>query len=79
MSKREKLIARMWENPRHFRFEEMQSLLLYLGYIQRQGKGSHMYFTKPGGYPISVPYHRPFLKPYIVIKIRNQLSENNEI
>lgn len=67
MSKLEKLLERIINNPKTVRFEELDNLLLKAGFIKRQsGKGSsHFYYTK-GNKTLSVPHKKPYiLKVYV--------------
>ncbi len=45
MTKRDKLIERMRRNPRSIRFDEIETLLLSLGFVKRQKGSSHAVFT----------------------------------
>ena len=45
MTKRKKLIDRMRGNPQGIRFEEIETLLLGLGFVKRRGASSHVVFT----------------------------------
>jgi len=49
MSKKEKAIQKIKTSPKHVRFEEIESLLLSLGFVERQAsKGSsHFIFVHP--------------------------------
>ena len=67
MSKLEKLLERVINNPKTVRFEELDKLLLRAGFSKRQsGKGSsHFYYSK-GDKTLSVPYQKPYiLKVYV--------------
>lgn len=46
MTRREKLIAKFKQNPKHVRFEQMESLLLSSGFILRRVRGSHYYYKR---------------------------------
>lgn len=46
MTKKEKLIAKFKQNPKHVRFEEMESLLLSSGFTLRRVRGSHHYYKR---------------------------------
>jgi hypothetical protein len=67
VSKLEKLLERIRNNPKTVRFEELDKLLLRAGFTRRQSnKGtSHFYYTK-GDKALSVPYKKPYiLKVYV--------------
>ena len=69
MSKLEKLLQRIINNPKTVRFNEMDKLLLRAGFRKRQsGKGtSHFVYTKNGD-QISIPYDDPYIKQIYVKK-----------
>jgi len=46
MTKKEKLLARMINNPKNVRFEELEGLILNHGYEKAAGKGSHNTYVK---------------------------------
>jgi len=65
-SRRERLRAKITQNPRHVRFEELLKLLQAYDFeVYRPGKGSHYYCVR-GRYQISVPYRRPHVLPIYV-------------
>lgn len=66
MSKRRKLVERMRRNPKHVRFEEIETLLIGLGFTQRQKGSSHSIFTKENSPSITVPFRRPTVLPVYV-------------
>lgn len=81
MSKKEKALERIRQNPKHVRFEELENILLHLGFIERQSKGSHRTFTL-GRHIILLPVHKPFLKPIYIklaLRILDEIDELNEL
>lgn len=44
MSRYEKLIRKFIERPESLRYHDIEVLLIYLGFIKQQGKGSHIKF-----------------------------------
>jgi predicted RNA binding protein YcfA (HicA-like mRNA interferase family) len=74
MGKTEKLLERFRQNPRNVRFEEMDKLLLTLGFIKRQ-KGSHATYVLKGQGRISIPFRKPFILPVYVKEVLNLLDE----
>jgi antitoxin HicB len=62
MNKREKALEKFRNNPRNVRYEELEALLLYLGFEKRQENTNHLVFSIQGHLPITVPRKRPFLK-----------------
>ena len=83
MSKLEKLIERLKSNPKDFTFDEMQSLLLALGFeLSNKGKtsGSRIKFFKND---VCIILHKPHprkeLLAYQVKQIIETLSEGGLI
>ena len=77
MVKRIKLLSRILNNPTNVRFEDIQKLLLYFGFSERQPRsGSSHYTYRYGKYIITVPKHYPVNKVYVrkVIKILRELD-----
>ncbi len=64
MTRRTKRIERLRRNPKSVRYEELCTVLDDLGFIRRQ-RGSHIHYTV-GGYNITVPIRKPFLKAVYV-------------
>lgn len=78
MSKKEKLIARFLSGPKDFTYDEMRTLLCYLGFEERsKGKtsGSRVEFAKDA-YTILLhkPHPNDLLKPYQIRQIINELK-----
>ena len=65
MSKKEKALAKLRQNPRHVRFEELESILLGLGFKKRQDGTSHAMFIL-GSHIVNIPKRKPFVKPKYV-------------
>ncbi len=78
MSKKEKLIRKLRQNPKNIRFAEVDKLLLSLGFEKRQ-RGSHAtYILKEGG-RITIPMRKPFILPVYVKEILALLDEINKL
>ena len=73
MSQKEKLLAKLRQNPKNIRPEELEQILLWFGFEKREGKGSHTVY-KRGEYRMTVPYKKPFLKP-IYIKLALEILD----
>lgn len=73
MSQREKALARWGNNPRTVRFEEIDALLLSLGFDKRQ-RGSHAFYTR-GEHRIGVPFRRPYVGAVYVKQLLALLDE----
>jgi hypothetical protein len=68
LSKLEKLLARIRNNPKTVRFEELDRLLIRAGFAKRQSRkgSSHYYYTKDDKV-LSVPYKKPYiLETYVL-------------
>ena len=66
MSRLEKSLKKLRENPKNVRPEELERLLLSFGFEKRSGKVSHRFYKRKGSNPLSIPYRKPFLKPHYV-------------
>ena len=68
VSKRiQKLRARIEQNPKHVRFEDLDKLLRGYGFAVRQPKkGSSHYVYKRGQWLLTVPYRRPHIGKHYV-------------
>lgn len=80
MGKKEKLIERLLKKPKDFTFEEMVTLLSYLGYeLKRGGTGSGVKFVKDGSNEV-INFHKPppngILKSYIINQIIDKLRKD---
>lgn len=75
MSKFEKALLRLRRNPKHVRYEEIEFILLHLGFEKRQEGTSHAIFRITNQMPISVPKRKPFIKPTYVKMVLHRLEE----
>ncbi len=69
MSKLEKLLEGIKNNPKTVRFEELDKLLIRAGFKRRQSKkgSSHFYYTKDDK-TISVPFRKPYILDTYVLE-----------
>jgi len=67
LSKLNKLLEKIKNNPKQVRFEELDKILLHYGFRKRQPSGgsSHYIYTKDDKI-ISVPFHQPHIKTVYV-------------
>jgi predicted RNA binding protein YcfA (HicA-like mRNA interferase family) len=65
MSKKDKLIKFIKNNPKNVRFEDLKKILEDIGYMARNRGGSHYIFTKENSEPITIPYKRPVKIIYV--------------
>jgi len=64
MSRREKLLSRMRNNPRGWRIEDLKALADYAE-IDYDQTGSHVTFRRKDGRRVTVPAHKPIKPVYI--------------
>jgi len=64
MSRREKLVQRMRDNPRDWRIEDLKALADYFE-ISYDQTGSHATFRHKDGRRVTVPAHKPIKPVYI--------------
>ena len=74
MTKREKQLQHLRDNPKNVRFEEIDVLLLSLGFTKRHRGTSHVVYTL-GFHRITVPYRKPFIKSIYVKMVLEVLDE----
>ena len=80
MSRKEKALEKLRQNPKHVRFEELETILLRLGFQKRQDGTSHALF-KFVSHIVNVPKRKPFVKPkyvLLVLKVLDELSQEDE-
>jgi len=82
MSKKEKLVQKIRNNPKAVSFDDLDSVLVWYGFVKRSSRSgtSHVYYTL-GIHQISVPYRRPYVKEvYVrqVLEILDQIDEEQE-
>jgi len=80
MSKIDKLIIRLLSYPKDFTYNELKTLLTSFGYIEVQGAGSRVYFSKNNH---KIKLHKPhpgnILKAYQLNLIIDELIANGLI
>lgn len=77
MTKKDKLINKIRNNPTNVRFETIQTILLDLGFKERQPKGGSSHYTYTlDNFIITVPRHKPVNKAYVklVISVIDELT-----
>ena len=78
MSKKEKALAKLRQNPKHVRFEELERILLGLGFKKRQDGTSHAIFVL-GKHVLNIPKRKPFVKPKYVAFVLEALDNIKEL
>lgn len=74
MSKIDKILEKMRQNPRDWRIEDLKVIADRFEIDYRQPGTSHMTFRFPNGQKLSVPAHKP-IKPIYVKQFINLLDE----
>jgi len=71
LSKWEKLIARIRNNPKAVSFEEVAKVLESIGYEKRQPRSGSSYWTfrKKGVLPLTIPKKEPYVKEAYVRQV----------
>lgn len=77
MSKKDKLLSRIRQNPKQVRFDELDNILLQLGFRKRQ-QGSHATYNR-GGLRITIPYRQPFVLPIYVKEFLTVIDSLEEV
>lgn len=70
MSKKDKLIQELENNPKNVRFEVLKNLLESAGYKATNYGSSHWQFRKVGKELITIPRQRPIKPIYIKITLK---------
>ncbi len=76
MSRLEKLLQRIRNNPKTVKFEEMEKLLIKAGFTKRQPRnGSSHSIYKKDGQLITIPYKNPYMKQTYVVEAMELIGE----
>ena len=80
MGKKDKLVEKLLKKPKDFTFDEMESLLSYLGYELKQGGiGSGVKFIRVGSNEV-INFHKPhpsgILKRYVLEQVIEKLRKD---
>lgn len=79
MSKRDKLLQSIKNNPSNVKFETLQKLLLHYSFKERQPKGGSSHYTYTlGKLILTVPKHKPVNKIYVkqFLKFIDEIENN---
>jgi len=80
MGRKEELLAKIRDNPKSVRFDELTKLLTWYGFEFKRSKGSHHMYQR-GRYNIVVPRRVPHLHSYVVkqaLDILDKILEQEE-
>lgn len=79
MTKRDKRVKKLFQNPKTVPFQELDRVLEDFGFKKRQpGSGSSHYVYTRGNIQMSVPFRRPFVKEVYVKRVLELLGGENE-
>jgi hypothetical protein len=91
MTKRDKRLQRIRQNPKNVSFEELRQVIEDYGFILKRSSGSHHVFdmtVEDQIWTLVIPYNRPHVKPTYVkraidsidelILLRNQDGDDDE-
>ncbi len=79
VTKREKRVKKLFQNPKTVPFKELDRVLGDSGFALRQpGSGSSHYIYTKGNIQISVPFRRPFVKEIYVKRVLELLGGEDE-
>lgn len=77
MSKIEKLLEKMHNNPRDWKIEEIKAIADRYGFTYRQPGTSHVTFRTSVGEKLTIPPHKPiYIKQFLALI--NRLGDSNE-
>ncbi len=76
MSKRQKRVRKLFQNPKTVSFKELDQVLKSFGFDERRPRSgsSHHIYTK-GEIQISVPFRRPFVKEVYIKRVLELIGE----
>lgn len=76
MTKRQKRLERIRDNPKNVRFEDLDQLLFDYGFTRRQPRGgSSHYIYARDKLRLTIPMNRPYLKEVYVRNVLKLLDE----
>jgi len=81
MSRRNKILEKLKNNPNNVRFETIQDLLLHFGFKERQPSGGSSHYTYTfKSTIITIPKHKPLKKIYVsrVLELLEELGLINK-
>lgn len=79
MTKRDKRVRKLFQNPRTVPFKELDRVLKDFGFECRQpGSGSSHYVYTKGQVQMSVPFRRPYVLEVYVKRVLELLGESDE-
>ncbi len=81
VTKLEKLLARMRNNPRDWSMEDLKALAARHRIDWRQPGTSHVTFSSPGRPPLTVPAHKPIKPVYVTqfLALIDSVGDKSEV
>jgi len=80
MSKKEKLLEKLRNNPKGIRFKEIDLILTWYGFERRQsGKGSSHYVYKLGHHTVTIVYYTSLVHADAVREVLRIIDELEEM
>ena len=79
MTKRQKRLVRLLNNPKDTTFSEIHTILNNFGYRLSRIKGSHFTFKKPKSETVVIPVHNNKVKKTYIKKIIKILYESTKL
>ncbi len=74
MSKKTKRLARLLQNSKNVRFEELEGILISFGFTERKRGGSHVVFSLKGE-RLVIPRQIPFIRDVYIKLVLEKLDE----
>lgn len=78
LSKKDKLLKFIKNNPTNVKFEDLKKVLENIGYEAKNRGGSHYVFTKKDSDSLCIPYKKPVKVIYVKQVIKILEEEENE-
>jgi len=76
VTKRQKRLERIRNNPKTVRFEDLDGLLIDFGFKRRQPRsGSSHYIYVRDGLRLTIPMNRPYLREVYIKNVLKMLDE----
>ena len=65
-----KIIEKMQNQPSNISFDEIEKVLMHIGYVFERQKGSHCIFRNREGKMLTIPRHIPIKAVYVKLVLR---------
>jgi len=74
VSKKQKLLERLLQNPKDLRFSELETILIFCGYVIDRYNGKHAIFIKDGYPVLTIPRTDP-VKSYLIKQVLTAIED----